>query len=213
MRAGAQRVPRPAAAVFPAVEGVAGARRHREGDAAAVVLGEQVGLRIAAVLVEGDVVGVDRPVGVEGDVGRWGIRADLFVREGAVIGEPAVEGVAGARRRWEGDGGAVDGVGVVADRIAAVLFIEDVVLLGRPLRGEGGVAVRDREAARRDQRPAAAIIPAVEGVAGSRRRREGDAAAVGLGEQVGLRIAAGPVFDNLLGAHGPVRVLVDVVLG
>ena len=121
-------------AIGPAVEAVAGARRRWEGDGAAVGLGQQVGLRIAEVLVEGDVVGVDRPIGVEGDVARWRVGARDLVQEGVVVGEPALEGVAGACWGWEGDGGAVDGVGVVADRIAVVLFIEDVVLFGGPLR-------------------------------------------------------------------------------
>ena len=95
-REAARRDQRPAAAVIPTVKAVAGARRRWEGDAAAVVLAEEIGLRIAAVLVEGDVVGVDRPAGIERDVAGWRVRADHLQQEGAVVGEPAVKGVAGA---------------------------------------------------------------------------------------------------------------------
>ena len=70
------------------------------------------------------------------------------------------------------------------------------------MRGQGGVAGRDREVARSDQRWAA-IGPAIKGVAGVDRGRQGDRAAVVLVEQIGLCNAARFLKDDVIGVDVP----------
>ena len=76
----------------------------------------------------------------------------------------------------------VIGAARTADRAASPSTRADIEGVDRPLRGQGGVAVWDREVARRVGRDA--IGPVEEGVAGLRWGWEGDGAAVVLVREV-----------------------------